>query len=161
MRCRHFGTNLIDSFRRVQQLLVLVIFLPGISDRANQFVTSHFVEQIASRMRSDRFRRTESSRPRHTHLPRRQALGRRLGKITNTRPPPKRISAPTKKTPSVYLPSMVLPSGRQTVVSSPHQPKENRRTRPEAINAHWRPISIQPSVSPISSTRAPFSTLFS
>jgi hypothetical protein len=32
MRCRHFGTNLIDSFRRVQQLLVRVIFLPGISD---------------------------------------------------------------------------------------------------------------------------------
>ena len=58
-------------------------------------------------------------------------------------------------------PNMALPNGRQTAVSSPHQPKENRRTRPEAINVHWRPISIQPSVSPISSTRARFSTLFS
>ena len=57
-------------------------------------------------------------------------------------------------------PNMALPNGRQTAVSSPHQPKENRRTRLEAINVHWRPISIQPSVSPISSTRALFSTLF-
>ena len=48
---------------------------------------------------------------------------------------------------------MALPNGRQTVISSPHQQKESRRTRPEAINAHWRPISIRPSANPISSTR--------
>ena len=46
------------------------------------------------------------------------------------------------------------------MISSLPAPKENRRTRREPINVHWRPISIQPSVSPISSTRAPFSTLF-
>jgi hypothetical protein len=32
MRYRRFGTNLIDSFSRVQQLLVTLLFLPGISD---------------------------------------------------------------------------------------------------------------------------------
>jgi hypothetical protein len=32
MRYRRFGINLIDSFSRVQQLLVRVIFLLGISD---------------------------------------------------------------------------------------------------------------------------------
>ena len=52
------------------------------------------------------------------------------------------------------MPNMALPNGKQTVVSSPNQPKENRRTRPEAINVHWRPISIQPSVTLSRLTRA-------
>jgi hypothetical protein len=71
MRCRHFGTNLIDSFSRVQQLLVRVIFLPGLSDRSKPICHLTFRWEITSRMRSGRFRRTESSRPRHAHLPRR------------------------------------------------------------------------------------------
>jgi hypothetical protein len=90
MRGLHFGTNLIDSFNRVQQLLVRVIFLPGISDSSKLICHFTFVGQITSRMRSGHFRRTESSRTRQAHLPRRQVLGRRLGKIMNTRPPPKR-----------------------------------------------------------------------
>jgi len=47
---------LIHSFRRVQQLLVRVIFLPGISDGSKPIRHSHLVEQISSRMRSRRYR---------------------------------------------------------------------------------------------------------
>ncbi len=68
--------NLIHSFCRVQQLLVRVIFLPGISDGSKPIRHSHLVEQISSRMRSRHYRPAESSRQRQSHLLHRQALGR-------------------------------------------------------------------------------------
>jgi hypothetical protein len=52
MRCWRFGTNLIDSFNRVQQLLVRVIVLPGISDSSKTIChltfrwANHFADAV-------------------------------------------------------------------------------------------------------------------
>ena len=61
MRYRRFGTNLIHSRRPVQQLLVRVIFLPGISDSGKPIchLTSRSANYFADAER--RVRRTESS----------------------------------------------------------------------------------------------------
>ena len=60
------------------------------------------------------------------------------------------------------MPAQYGPAERQTNSSLVSPPAEGKpRKHPEVINAHWRPMSIQPSVSPISSTRVRFSTRFS
>ena len=77
---RKLPTNLIHFCRPVQQLLVRVIFLPGISDggKAMCHLTSRFANHL--RMRGVVSEELESSGPRHTHLPYRQALARTLEK---------------------------------------------------------------------------------
>ena len=55
-------SNLLQSCSRVQQLLVRVIFLPGISDSGKPIRSPHVsLSKSTSRMRSGRFRRTESN----------------------------------------------------------------------------------------------------
>src|ERR1035441_6292343 len=82
------GPNLIDSFRRVQQLLVRVIFLPGISDSSKPirhltFRCANLFADAEPALQTARIKQTTTS-----HLLHRQALGRRFAKGPTTDPPP-------------------------------------------------------------------------
>jgi hypothetical protein len=77
----------IDSSRRVQQLLVRVLFLPGISD--SRKLNHHLPFGSANHLRigSSHFTRTESSARRSPHLLDRQPLGRSSAKKMTTTSP--------------------------------------------------------------------------
>lgn len=52
------SANLLHSYSRVQQLLVTLLFLPGISDSSKPIRHIAFGEQIAMRMRSSPFQKS-------------------------------------------------------------------------------------------------------